>query len=104
MEKEYYFDEGLGESLKDHVDDLKTRFPEIEVAVRRDREGYPIVKTTFAPRYKYDIEKAIAYNPDEAMQRVNQSIEDLHASVTGLKANGGDINRSELEQKLATAL
>lgn len=44
-DKEYYFDEGLGESLKEHVEDLKTRFPEVNVLVRRDRDGYPIVKT-----------------------------------------------------------
>ena len=44
-DKEYYFDEGLGESLKEHVEDLKTRFPDVNVQVRRDRDGYPIVKT-----------------------------------------------------------
>jgi hypothetical protein len=44
-DKEYYFDEGLGESLKEHVEDLNTRFPDINVLVRRDRDGYPIVKT-----------------------------------------------------------
>jgi hypothetical protein len=44
-EKEYYFDEGLGQSLKDHVDELKTTFADLQVLVRRDRDGYPIVKT-----------------------------------------------------------
>lgn len=28
-EKEYYFDEGLGQSLKDHVDELKTTFADL---------------------------------------------------------------------------
>lgn len=45
FDKEYYFDEGLGESLKDHVEDIKSRFPEVNVQVRRDRDGYAIVKT-----------------------------------------------------------
>ncbi len=44
-EKEYYFDEGLGQSLKDHVEELKTTFPDVQVLVRRDRDGYAIVKT-----------------------------------------------------------
>jgi len=44
-EKEYYFDEGLGQSLKDHVDELKTTFPDLSILVRRDRDGYAIVKT-----------------------------------------------------------
>ena len=45
IEKEYIFDEGLGQSLKEHIDEIKTNFPEmIEVLVRRDRDGYPIVK------------------------------------------------------------
>ena len=44
-EKEYHFDEGLGQSLKDHVDELKTNFPDLQVLVRRDRDGYAIVKT-----------------------------------------------------------
>ena len=102
LEKEYYFDEGLGESLKDHVEDLKSRFPELDVTVRRDREGYPIVKTKFAPKYKYDIEKAIEFNADEAKQRIDQSVEDLYQNVLGIK--GGDINRADLENKLAASL
>ena len=29
FEKEYHFDEGLGQSLKDHVDELKATFPDL---------------------------------------------------------------------------
>ena len=29
FEKEYYFDEGLGQSLKDHVEELKATFPDL---------------------------------------------------------------------------
>jgi hypothetical protein len=45
FEKEYYFDEGLGQNLKEHVEELKNRFPDLTILVRRDRDGYPIVKT-----------------------------------------------------------
>jgi hypothetical protein len=56
FEKEYIFDEGLGESLKDHVESIKNNFPGIEVLVRRDRDGYPVVKTLYKPKYKYSLE------------------------------------------------
>ena len=49
FEKEYIFDEGLGQSLKEHVESIKTNFPSIEVQVRRDRDGYPVVKTLYKP-------------------------------------------------------
>ena len=29
FEKEYIFDEGLGESLKEHVESLKSEFPDL---------------------------------------------------------------------------
>lgn len=44
MEREYYFDEGLGESLNDHTEQLKNDFPSLRVQTRRDRDGLPIVK------------------------------------------------------------
>jgi hypothetical protein len=103
LEKEYYFDEGLGESLKDHVEDLKRRFPEIDVLVRRDREGYPIVKTQFAPKYKYDIDQAINFNPDEGMQRIKESLEDLYGTVFGIKSLK-DLESHEVQGKISQAL
>ena len=44
MEREYYFDEGLGQSLNDHIQDLKKQFSSIDIQTRRDRDGFPIVK------------------------------------------------------------
>ena len=63
FEKEYYFDEGLGESLKDHVEHIKTNYPVVEVEVRRDRDGFAIVKTKFKPKFKYDLNHIENYNP-----------------------------------------
>lgn len=103
LEKEYYFDEGLGESLKDHVDDLKSRFPELEVQVRRDREGYPIIKTSFSPVYKFDIEKTLQFDPDVAMKNIKESVEDIQASVYGVKSIS-NLNREELEKKISNAM
>jgi len=46
MEREYYFDEGLGQSLQEHVNELKKNFPDIKLQTRRDRDGFAIVKMT----------------------------------------------------------
>lgn len=82
-DKEYYFDEGLGESLKEHVEDLKTRFPDVNVQVRRDRDGYPIVKTQFKPKYKYNIDDISNYNVDESMTAMKESLDDILKTVMG---------------------
>ena len=47
FEKEYHFDEGLGQTLDEHVKELKEKFPGMRVQTRRDRDGFPIVKTLF---------------------------------------------------------
>ena len=44
MQREYYFDEGLGQSLNEHTTELKEKFPDLTVLTRRDRDGLPIVK------------------------------------------------------------
>ena len=65
-EREYYFDEGLGESLDKHVSKIKADFPDIQVQVRRDRDGFAIVRTLHKPQYKYDIDSIISFDKDEA--------------------------------------
>lgn len=47
LEKEYHFDETLGESLDDHCETLKKQYPGVTVQTRRDRDGFAIVKTLF---------------------------------------------------------
>ena len=84
MEKEYYFDEGLGESLQEHIEDLKQRFPELAVETRRDRDGFAIVKTKFAPKYKYDVEKAMKFDVESAQQRMKESMEDIQREYLGV--------------------
>ena len=55
-EKEYHFDEGVGVSLADHVETLKSRYPQARVQTRRDRDGFAIVKISHEPEYKYNLE------------------------------------------------
>ncbi len=69
-EKEYHFDEGVGVSLDQHVEDLKDQYPRATVQTRRDRDGFAIVKLSFKPEYKYDLDHILSM--DEAqMERHN---------------------------------
>ena len=66
LEKEYHFDEGMGVSLADHMATLRKQYPNAQVLSRRDRDGYAIVKVSFKPEYKYDIETLTQFNKEEA--------------------------------------
>lgn len=56
FEKEYHFDEGLGQSLNEHIADLKQKFPEMKVETRRDRDGFAVVKTSYKREFKYNLD------------------------------------------------
>lgn len=55
-EREYYFDEGLGQSLNEHVKELQERHPDAKIETRRDRDGFSLVKVSSAPQYKYELD------------------------------------------------
>lgn len=66
FEREYYFDEGLGESLNDHVAKLKKESEgAATVETRRDRDGFAIVKLSFAPKFKYNLDELLQLEPDD---------------------------------------
>lgn len=75
LEKEYYFDETLGESLNEHCDNLKQEYPGMRVQARRDRDGFAIIKTLYDSSYKYDIDKLEAFDPQQAKEDQNHSME-----------------------------
>lgn len=66
FEREYYFDEGLGESLNDHIANLKKQSEGVTVETRRDRDGFAIVKLSLAPKFKYNLDKILQQDPAEA--------------------------------------
>jgi hypothetical protein len=81
FEKEYHFDEGLGQSLKDHVAEIKQNFEGIEVLVRRDRDGYAIVKTRFKPSFKYDIDKISKFDPKTEQAHIKETLEVVYKNL-----------------------
>ena len=77
LEKEYHFDEGLGQSLDEHVVELKTKFPGMNVQTRRDRDGFAVVKVFYKQNYKYSLDKIENWDKTEAQNRINQTVETL---------------------------
>jgi len=69
LEKEYYFDESLGESLNEHCEKLKAQYPGMKVQARRDRDGFAIIKTLYDNAYKYDIARMETWDPEEAQKQ-----------------------------------
>lgn len=75
IEKEYHFDEGLGQSLDEHVEELKAKYPNVTVLTRRDRDGFPVIKTQFKKEYTYDIERMESFDAESEMKKINETLE-----------------------------
>ena len=58
-------------SLNDHVAGLKKEYPTAQVQTRRDRDGFAIVKVTFAPEFKYDLDTIM--EADEETMNLHQA-------------------------------
>lgn len=69
VEKEYHFDEGVGVSLNEHVENLKKQFPTARVQTRRDRDGFAVVKLSHRPEYKYDLDEILSTDPKQLYER-----------------------------------
>ena len=74
-EKEYHFDEGVGVSLDEHIADLKQRYPDARIQTRRDRDGFAVVKLSYRPEYKYDLDKILAFDSDQLKQHEAETLE-----------------------------
>lgn len=80
LEREYYFDEGLGESLNDHIEGLKKKFDSITVETRRDRDNLPIVKISLAPKFKYNLDDIVNMDPATA-KKIQLETEEILTST-----------------------
>jgi len=69
-EDEYHFDEGMGQTLDEHIAKLKADVPDITVEVRRDRDGFAIVKTKLQKKYKFDLDEILGQSVPEMKARV----------------------------------
>jgi len=49
--------------------------------MRRDRDGFAIIKTKIKPKYKYDIEEVIKYNPKEEEHHFKETLELVYKTL-----------------------
>lgn len=75
LEREYYFDESLGQSLQEHAAELRSQYPDVDIVTRRDDDGFPIVKLSMKRQYKYDIDEIINSDPDQNQRIQNETLE-----------------------------
>mmetsp|Transcript_23760 Transcript_23760/g.31805 ORF Transcript_23760/g.31805 Transcript_23760/m.31805 type:complete len:156 (-) Transcript_23760:1227-1694(-) len=93
-EKEYHFDEGVGVSLDQHISDLKEKYPDATVQTRRDRDGFAIVKVSYRPEYKYDLDQIMAMNDEEREVHQAETIEAILACAAGGENNPAELLKS----------
>jgi len=75
FDKEYHFDEGMGQSLNEHVAELKENHPDMKVATRRDRDGFAIVKTTYKREFKYDLNEILNFDAEKETEHAMTTLE-----------------------------
>jgi hypothetical protein len=68
---------------------------------RRDREGFAIIKISFKPEYKFDVDALTSFNKEEAERKLMQSLEDILASATGGKGfDESSIDATKLKDEI----
>ena len=93
MEREYHFDENLGQSLDDHIAELKQKLPGATIYSRRDRDGFAIIKTSFLPEFKYDLNAIEKWDKDEALDQIR----DVKNSFLGKFSGNTDVELTQDE-------
>lgn len=54
--------------------------------MRRDRDGYPIVKTQLKPKYKYNLEELEKFDAEKEHTLIKESLDDVLKTVIGGEA------------------
>lgn len=79
LEREYYFDETLGQSLAEHTNELASQYPNVSIETRRDNDGFPIVKLSMKRQYKYNIDQIFDSDVNWLKQTEQETVEALLA-------------------------
>ena len=70
----------------------------MEVMVRRDRDGFPIVKTQFKPTYKYDLEYLLSLDNKEEKIRMKETLNALYKQMMPSTEDGNKGSMEELSK------
>ena len=54
---------------------MQRDFPDLDVSVRRDRDGYPVIKTVYKPKFKYNLDSYLNFNAKKEHEHMKESIE-----------------------------
>jgi hypothetical protein len=90
MEREYYFDEGLGESLEAHIAGIKKEFPDMTVNTRRDHDGLAIIHLVMKPKFKYNLDEIMSTGPEEFEKLEKDTLEAIYADSDPKSILAGD--------------
>lgn len=80
-EKEYHFDESVGVSLTEHVENLQIDYPKAKIQTRRDRDGFAIIKVSYKPEFKYNLDEILAFDPEKMQAHQAETLEALLQAV-----------------------
>ena len=70
-------------SLSDHISQLKEQYPNAKVQTRRDRDGFAIVKVSFKPEFKYDLDAIMAHDPAFMKEHQAETLETILRTCAG---------------------
>jgi hypothetical protein len=83
---------------------IKEKFPDVDVSVRRDRDGFPLIKTVYRPHYKYDLENLLSYDAEKEHKNFKESAETLLKSIMPFGAdaakNPSKLSKEQLQQSI----
>lgn len=98
FEREYFFDETLGQSLDEHLNEMKDKFPGTQVFSRRDKEGFAVIKMTFNQEYKYNLNDIEEWDKDAALNRMHANQE--HFVKEQNPSFNSDVSQEDLAEEL----
>lgn len=67
--------------------------------MRRDRDGYPIVKTQYKPQYKYNLEDIENFDAEKEQTLMKETLDDVLKTVMG-REGLNSLDKQGLESKM----
>lgn len=71
--KEYHFDPNMGQTLDEHIKEIK--IPGIKVEVRKDREGNTMIRKSLENNFEFNLDEAMNFNKEKASNEILSKIQ-----------------------------
>ena len=83
---------------------MKARFPDVEISVRRDNDGFALIKTLYRPTYKYDLDKILSFDMEEKHREYKESAEIILKNILSISAdeakNPSKLTKEQLQRSI----